>query len=107
MLGAPVDSRVLDMAGVERPDMKVKLEELDALATEAVNDPTKFGRLLNTAMMAGAAAGAAGQCASGLSDTFVQDVACGRQHACCFPGPAQPAQLSGHPGHFGHGCWHR
>ena len=50
MLGAPVDSRVLGMAGVERPDMKVKLEELDALATEAVNDPTKFGRLLNTAM---------------------------------------------------------
>ena len=57
--------------------------------------------------LAGAAAGAVGPCASGLSDTFVQDVACGRQHACCFPGPAQPAQLSGHPGHFGHGCWHR
>ncbi|CAE7241979.1 unnamed protein product [Symbiodinium sp. CCMP2592] len=37
--------------------MRVKLEQLDALSGEAENDPAKFGRLLNTAMRAGAAAG--------------------------------------------------
>ncbi|CAE7454357.1 unnamed protein product [Symbiodinium sp. CCMP2592] len=37
--------------------MRVKLEQLDALSGEAENDPAKFGRLLNTTMRAGAAAG--------------------------------------------------
>ena len=67
------DSCVVNMAGAEAPDVKVKLEQLEALAAEAVNDPTKFGRLLNAAVISGATAAAVGP--SGVSDTFLQDVA--------------------------------
>ena len=81
------DSCVVNMAGAEAPDVKVKLEQLEALAAEAVNDPTKFGRLLNAAVISGATAAAVGP--SGVSDTFVQDVAYGRQLASSFRCPVQ------------------
>ncbi|CAE7424569.1 unnamed protein product [Symbiodinium sp. CCMP2592] len=62
--GAPVGGPGIPGHG-ERPHAS------EAGSGEAENDPAKFGRLLNTAMRAGAAAG--GVAGQGFSDTFLQD----------------------------------